>query len=67
MSTIYQSYYILNNPGDNIDKTHELYTIYYLFQIFKELNPHYFTKNNGPGRPMIYTPDVILPFVQWRH
>lgn len=67
MSTTYQSYYILNNPGDNIDKTHEFFTIYYLFQIFKELNPHFFTKNNGPGRPRIYTPDVMLPFVQWGH
>ena len=67
MSTTYQSYYILNNPGDNIDKTHEFFTLYYLFQIFKELNPHYFAKNNGPGRPRIYTPDVMLPFVQWGH
>ena len=35
MSTTYQSYYILNNPGDNIDKTHEFFTLYYLFQIIQ--------------------------------
>ena len=67
MSATCQSYYTLENPAENIDKTHEFFTIYYLFQIFKELNPHYFDKNNGPGRPKIYTPDVMLPFVQWGH
>ena len=65
MSATCQSYYTLENPAENIDKTHEFFTIYYLFQIFKELNPHYFDKNNGPGRPRIYTPDIMLPFVQW--
>ena len=39
MNNTCQSYYTLKNPGDNIDKTHELYTLYYLFEIFKELNP----------------------------
>ena len=67
MSATCQSYYTLENPAENICKTHEFFTIYYLFQIFKELNPHYFDKNNGPGRPRIYTPDVMLPFVQWGH
>ena len=67
MSATCQSYYTLENPAENIDKTHEFFTIYYLFQIFKELNPHYFDKNNGPGRPRIYTPDIMLPFVQWGH
>lgn len=67
MSTTCQSYYTLKNPGENIDETHEFFTIYYLFQIFKELNLHYFDKNNGPGRPKIYTHDVMLPFVQWGH
>ena len=28
MSTTCQSYYTLKSPGDNIDKTHELYTLY---------------------------------------
>ena len=67
MSITCQSYYTLKNPSENIDETHEFFTIYYLFQIFKELNPHYFDKNNDPGRPKIYTPDVMLPFVQWGH
>ena len=67
MSTTCQNYYTLKNPGDNISKTHEFYTLYYLFQIFKELNPNYFDKNNSPGRPRIYNPDIMLPFVQWRH
>ena len=67
MNTIYQSYYTLKNLGDNIDKTHEFYTLYYLFQIFKELNPHYFKKNRGSDRPRIYTADIMLPFVQWGH
>lgn len=44
MNTTYQSYYALRNPGDNIDKTHELYTLYYLFEIFKELNPSFLIK-----------------------
>ena len=44
MSTTCQSYYTLKNPGDNISKTHEFYTLYYLFQIFKELNPNYLIK-----------------------
>ena len=65
MNTTCQSYYTLNNPGDNIDKTHELYTLYYLSEIFKELNPGLFKKNKGPGRPRIYTADIMLPFVQW--
>lgn len=67
MSTTYQSYYALRNPGDNIDKTHELYTLFYLFEIFKELNPIYFDEGDDPGRPRIYTTDIILPFVQWEH
>ena len=67
MSTDCQSYFGLRNPSDHIEKTHEFYTLYYLFQIFKELNPNYFNKNDGPGRPRIYTPDLMLPFVQWRH
>ena len=65
MNTTCQSYYTLKNPGDNIDKTHELYTLYYLSEIFKELNPGLFEKNKGPGRPRIYTADIMLPFVQW--
>ena len=44
MNTTCQSYYTLKNPGDNIDKTHELYTLYYLSEIFKELNPGLFDK-----------------------
>lgn len=67
MSTTCQSYYTLRNPEENIDKTHELYTLYYLSEIFKELNPHLFEKNKGPGRPRLYTADVMLPFVQWGH
>ena len=35
MSTAYQSYYALRNPRDNIDKTHELYTLYYLLKYLK--------------------------------
>ena len=30
MSTTYQSYYTLKNPGDNISKTHELYTLLFV-------------------------------------
>ena len=67
MSATCQSYYTLKNPGDNISKTHEFYTLYYLFEIFKELNPCYFNQNGGPGRPRIYTPDIMLPFIQWGH
>ena len=67
MSTTCQSYYTLKNPGDNISKTHELYTLYYLSEIFKELNPSFFNKNDGPGRPRIYTASIMLPFVQWGH
>ena len=67
MSTDCQSYFGLRNPSDHIEKTHEFYTLYYLFQIFKELNPSYFNKNDGPGRTRIYTPDLMLPFVQWGH
>ena len=67
MNTTCQSYYTLKNLGDNIDKTHELYTLYYLSEIFKELNPGLFEKNKGPGRPRIYTADIMLPFVQWRY
>ena len=67
MSTTCQSYYTLKNPGDNIDKTHELYTLYYLSEIFKELNPNLFHENKSPGRPRIYTADIMLPFVQWGH
>ena len=67
MNTSYQSYYALRNPGDNIDKTHELYTVVYLVEIFKELNPSFFDKNKGSGRPRIYTADIMLPFVQWGH
>ena len=40
MNTTCQSYYTLKSPGDNIDKTHELYTLYYLSEIFKELNDY---------------------------
>ena len=65
MSTTCQSYYTLKSPGDNIDKTHELYTLYYLSEIFKELNPSFFEENKGSGRPRIYTADIMLPFVQW--
>lgn len=67
MNTTYQSYYTLRNPGENIDKTHELYTLFYLFEIFKELNPSFFDKNKSSGRPRIYTADIMLPFVQWGH
>ena len=35
--------------------------------IFKELNPHFFVKHKGSGRPKIYTSDIMLPFVQWGH
>ena len=42
MNNSYQSYYALRNPGDNIDKTHELYTLVYLVEIFKELYPSFF-------------------------
>ena len=45
MSTDCQNYFGLRNPSDHIEKTHEFYTLYYLFQIFKELNPSYFNKN----------------------
>ena len=34
-------------------------------EIFKELNPSLFKNNKGPGRPRIYTADIMLPFVQW--
>ena len=44
MNTTCQSYYTLKNLGDNIDKTHELYTLYYFPEIFKELNPGLFDK-----------------------
>ena len=44
MSTDCQSYFGLRNPSDHIEKTHEFYTLYYLFQIFKELNPSYLIK-----------------------
>ena len=64
MGTTCQSYYTLKNPGDNIDKTHELYTLHYLFEIFKELNPSLFEENKNPGRPRIYTADIKLSFVQ---
>ncbi|MBR0058005.1 MAG: hypothetical protein IJP99_01535 [Methanobrevibacter sp.] len=36
-------------------------------EIFKELNPSLFEKNKGPGRPRIYTADIMLPFIQWGH
>lgn len=49
MSSVCQSYYTLKNPGDNIDETHEFFTIYYLFKIFKKLNPHYFDKKIWSG------------------
>ena len=67
MSTICQSYYTLKNPGDNIDKTCELYTLYYLSEIIKKLNPSLFEKNKCPGSSIIYTADILLPFVQWRY
>ena len=67
MSTTCQSYYTLKNPGDNIGKTHELYTLYYLFEIFKELNSILFEENKCPSRPRIYAADIMLPFVQWGH
>ena len=41
-----------------------IYTLYFLSEIFKELNPGLFEKNKGPGRPRIYTADIMLPFVQ---
>jgi hypothetical protein len=67
MGTTCQSYYTLKNPGDNIDKTHELYTLHYLFEIFKELNPSLFEENKNPGRPRIYTANIMLPFILWGH
>ena len=40
MNTTCQSYYTLKNPGDNIDKTHELYTLYYLSLITTASNTY---------------------------
>lgn len=59
LSTTYQTYYILNDSGLNIEKTHEFYTHYNLFLIFKELYPDYFEENTGPGRPRTYTASII--------
>ena len=43
--------------------TRIIYNILFV-RIFKELNPGLFEKNKGPGRPRIYTADIMLPFVQ---
>ena len=67
LSTTYQTYYILNDSGLNIEKTHEFYTHYNLFLIFKELYPDYFEENTGPGRPRTYTASIMLPFITWGH
>lgn len=66
MSIERQSYFELKDPEKNIKEAYEFYTVYYLFQIFKELNPEFFRKQRM-GRPRDYTPEIMLPFISWGH
>lgn len=61
-----QCYWKCSDPNQNIQELSLFYTVYYLFRIFKELNPRLF-KRQLMGRPRIYTPDIMLPFVCWGH
>ncbi|WP_295610967.1 hypothetical protein [uncultured Methanobrevibacter sp.] len=61
-----QCYWRCDDPSQNIKEAGLFFTIYYLFRIFKELNPRLFKKQYN-GRPRIYTPDIMLPFVCWGH
>lgn len=66
MSIERQCYWRCDDPSQNIKEPGLFFTIYYLFKIFKELNPRLF-KKQFMGRPRIYTPDIMLPFVCWGH
>lgn len=66
MSMERQCYWRCDDPSQNIKEAGLFFTIYYLFRIFKELNPRLFKKQYN-GRPRIYTPDIMLPFVCWGH
>lgn len=66
MSIERQSYWSNKDPLRNIEKSSIFFTVYYLFRIFKELNPKLFKKQRM-GRPRKYTPDIMLPFISWGH
>ena len=64
-----QSYWILNKAGANLDKAHEVFTIKYMYLIFKELNHELFESEEivRPGPDKTYTVDKLLPFTGWAH
>ena len=65
MSITYQTYFSVMDPAANISIEHEMYIVYYLSKIFKEIYPHYFLKDHSAGRKKIYTPETMLPFITW--
>lgn len=66
MSFERQCYWFCSDPLEGLNGADEFFMVYYLFRIFKELNPRLF-KRQSMGRPRIYTPEIMLPFVCWGH
>ncbi len=64
-----QSHFILNVPGANFNKEHEIFTIKYMYLIFKELNSELFEFENEvhPGPDKTYDVNKMLPFTAWAH
>ena len=64
-----QSHWILNIPGANLNHDHEIFTIKYMYLIFKELNPDLFEFEEivHPGPDKTYDMDKMLPFTGWAH
>ena len=64
-----QSHWILNVPGANLNCDHEIFTIMYMYLIFKELNSDLFEFEEivCPGLDKTYDVDKMLPFTGWAH
>lgn len=64
-----QSHWTLNVPGANLNCDHEIFTIKYMYLIFKELNSDLFEFEEiiRPGPDKTYNVDKMLPFTGWAH
>ena len=64
-----QTQFILNVPGANLNREHEIFKIKNMYIIFKELNCDLFEfeKEVHPGPDKTYDVNKMLPFTGWAH
>ena len=64
-----QVHFILDVPGANLSREHEIFTIKTMYLIFKELNSELFEFENEvhPGPDKTFDVNKMLPFTGWSH